>query len=126
MKPILRHLPLAAAALAALASTPALAMQPFTADYQASYMGLQANGVMTLAAENGGKWRYTLQVKNQLDELSQSTLFDEQNGRLRPLSSRDASVIPFKRRAVEARYDWGSGTMPASEPAISRLSPVTT
>ena len=108
MKPILRHLPLAAAALAALASTPALAMQPFTADYQASYMGLQANGVMTLAAENGGKGRYTLQDKNQLAELSQSTLFDEQNGRLRPLSSRDASVIPFKRRAVEARYDWGS------------------
>ena len=86
----------------------AAALVPFTADYQASYMGMQANGVMTLAAENGGKWRYTLQVKNQLAELSQSTLFDEQNGRLRPLSSRDASVIPFKRRAVEARYDWGS------------------
>jgi hypothetical protein len=108
MKPFLRPLPLAVAALAVLASLPAFAVQPFTANYQASYMGLQANGMMTLAADSGGKWRYTLQVKNQLAELSQSTLFDEQNGRLRPLSSHDASVIPFKRRTVEARYDWGS------------------
>ncbi|KQN96478.1 MULTISPECIES: DUF3108 domain-containing protein [Stenotrophomonas] len=108
MKSFLRPLPLAAAAFAALASLPAFAVQPFTANYQASYMGLQANGVMTLAAENGGKWRYTLQVKNQLAELSQSTLFEERSGQLRPLSSHDASVIPFKRRAVDARYDWGS------------------
>jgi hypothetical protein len=27
---------------------PALAVQPFTADYKASYMGMQANGVMTV------------------------------------------------------------------------------
>ncbi|WP_282276784.1 DUF3108 domain-containing protein [Stenotrophomonas sp. PS02297] len=108
MKSFLRPLPLAAATFAALASLPAFAVQPFTANYQASYMGLQANGVMTLAAENGGKWRYTLQVKNQLAELSQSTLFEERSGQLRPLSGHDASVIPFKRRAVDARYDWGS------------------
>ncbi len=108
MKSFPRPLSLATAALAALVSLPALAVQPFTANYQASYMGLQANGVMTLAAENNGRWRYTLQVKNQLAELSQSTLFDEQNGRLRPLSSHDASVVPFKRRSVDARYDWGS------------------
>ncbi len=106
MKPSPRLLSLATAALAALASLPALAMQPFTADYRASFMGLQANGVMTLAAENNGKWRYTLQVKNHLAELSQSTLFDEQQGRLRPLSSHDLSAVPFKRRAVDARYDW--------------------
>lgn len=108
MKPHLRTLSLAGAALAALASLPALAMQPFTADYQASYMGMQANGVMTLAAEGNGQWRYTLQVKNPLAELSQSTLFDEQAGRLRPLSSHDLTVVPFKRRAVDTRYDWNS------------------
>ena len=108
MKPHLRTLSLATAALAALASLPALAMQPFTADYQASYMGMQANGVMTLAAESNGQWRYTLQVKNPLAELSQSTLFDEQAGRLRPLSSHDLTVVPFKRRAVDTRYDWNS------------------
>ncbi len=108
MKPHLRTLSLATAAIAALASLPALAMQPFTADYQASYMGMQANGVMTLAAESNGQWRYTLQVKNPLAELSQSTLFDEQAGRLRPLSSHDLTVVPFKRRAVDTRYDWNS------------------
>ena len=62
MKPHLRTLSHAGAALATLASLPALAMQPFTADYQASYMGMQANGVMTLAAESNGQWRYTLLV----------------------------------------------------------------
>ena len=108
MKPSPRLLSLATAALAALASLPALAMQPFTADYRASFMGLQANGVMTLAAESNGQWRYTLQVKNPLAELSQSTLFDEQAGRLRPLSSHDLTVVPFKRRAVDTRYDWNS------------------
>lgn len=106
MKPILRHLACASAALAAFTSLPALAMQPFTANYTASYMGLQANAVMTLAAENSDKWRYTLEVKNQLAQLSQSTLFDERDGTLRPLSGHDASVIPFKRRSVEALYDW--------------------
>ncbi|MCL7713047.1 DUF3108 domain-containing protein [Stenotrophomonas mori] len=105
MKTFLRPLVLAAAALASL---PALAVEPFSADYQASYMGLQANGVMTLAAENDGRWRYSLQVKNQLAELSQSTLFEEHEGGLRPLSSHDASVVPFKRRTVDARYDWNS------------------
>ena len=40
MKPSPRLLSLATAALAALASLPALAMQPFTADYRASFMGL--------------------------------------------------------------------------------------
>jgi len=108
MKSFLRPLSLATATLAVLASLPALAMQPFTANYQASYMGLQASAVMTLAEESGDKWRYTLEVKNQLAQLSQSTLFDEHSGQLRPLSSHDASVIPFKRRSVEARYDWGS------------------
>ena len=108
MKPHLRTLSLVTAAIAALASLPALAMQPFTADYQASYMGMQANGVMTLAAESNGQWRYTLQVKNPLAELSQSTLFDEQAGRLRPLSSHDLTVVPFKRRAVDTHYDWNS------------------
>ena len=106
MKPTRRPLAIAGAALAALTSLPALAMQPFTANYTASYMGLQANAVMTVAAASGDQWRYTMEVKNQLAQLSQSTLFDEHGGTLRPLSGHDASMIPFKRRSVDARYDW--------------------
>ncbi|GAB3057063.1 DUF3108 domain-containing protein [Stenotrophomonas tumulicola] len=97
-----------AAAALSVASLPAMALQPFKADYLASYMGMQANGTMTLASEGANKWRYTLQVKNQLADLSQSTVFDEANGSLRPLSSQDRSVLLVKKRNVQATYNWTS------------------
>lgn len=99
---------IAAAAILAATSLPALAMEPFTANYQASYMGMQANGVMTLAAEEGNRWRYSLQIKNPMADLSQSTVFDEQAGKLRPLSSHDRSTVLIKRKQVDASYDWNS------------------
>lgn len=99
---------IAAATVLAIASLPALAMEPFTANYQASYMGMQASGVMTLAAEGDNRWRYSLQIKNPMAELSQSTVFDEQNGRLRPLTSHDRSAVLIKRKQVDAAYDWSS------------------
>ena len=95
-----------AAAALSVASLPAMALQPFKADYLASYMGMQANGTMTLASEGSGKWRYSLKVKNQLADLSQSTVFEEANGQLRPLSSQDSSVLLVKKRNVQANYDW--------------------
>ncbi|MGV8959650.1 MAG: DUF3108 domain-containing protein [Stenotrophomonas sp.] len=106
MKNFIRPLSLVTAAVLALASLPALALEPFKADYVASYMGMQANGMMSLAPEGNNQWRYSLQVKNQLADLSQSTVFDEHNGKLRPLSSHDSSTVLVKRRSVDARYDW--------------------
>lgn len=102
--------PLAALAAAglALAALPALAMQPFQADYQANYMGMQANGQMTLASAGNNQWRYTLVIQNQLANLSQSTVFEEHAGQLRPISSHDTSSMLVKRRNVEAKYDWAS------------------
>lgn len=97
-----------AAGALAVVSLPAMALQPFKADYQASYMGMQANGTMTLASEGANKWRYSLNVKNQLADLSQSTVFEEANGRLRPLSSNDRSVLLVKKRNVDASYNWSS------------------
>ncbi len=108
MKHFLSPLRLVAAAALALASLPALALQPFTANYQASYMGMQANGVMTLANEGADRWRYSMQIKNPMADLSQSTVFDEHEGKLRPLSSHDRSVLLIKRKQVDARYDWAS------------------
>lgn len=104
----LSHRPLHYLAAAALvvASVPALAIEPFTANYQASYMGMQANGVMTVAPAGNNQWRYSLQIKNPMADLSQATVFDEQGGRLRPLSSHDRSVVLIKRKQVDARYDW--------------------
>ncbi|AJQ88408.1 DUF3108 domain-containing protein [Xanthomonas oryzae] len=95
-----------AAAALAMSSLPAFAMQPFQADYSANYMGMQANGTMTLAAAGANQWRYTLTIQNQLANLTQSTVFEEANGQLRPLSSNDTSSMMFKRRNVTANYDW--------------------
>lgn len=109
MHTLSRPLSLFAAATLALASLPALALQPFKADYQASYMGMQASGVMTLAQENGNRWRYSLSIKNPMADLSQSTLFEENDGQMRPLSSSDRSVLLVKKRNVEGTYDWNAG-----------------
>lgn len=108
MKQLSRPLALIAAAGLALASLPALALQPFTADYQANYMGMQATGTMTLAAAGNDQWKYTLQIQNQLANLTQSTTFDERNGQLRPLSGNDSSVLLVKKRNVQAKYDWNA------------------
>lgn len=98
--------------LAALALTlfslPALAIQPFQADYHANYMGMQADGQMTLVQAGNAQWRYTLTIQNQLANLTQSTLFDERNGQYRPLSSNDSSSLLVKKRSVQANYDWNS------------------
>lgn len=100
----------AAAALLALASLPALAaLKPFSADYTASYMGLQGSARMTLAKSGGHQWRYTLDVKSAVAQLSQSTLFEETDGGWRPLSGRDASSVLIKKSDKQASYDWGSG-----------------
>ncbi|MFA0923864.1 DUF3108 domain-containing protein [Xanthomonas fragariae] len=97
---------LIAAAALTMASLPAFAMQPFQADYSANYMGMQADGTMTLAAAGSNQWRYTLNIQNQLANLTQSTVFEESNGRLRPISSNDTSSMMVKRRNVTANYDW--------------------
>jgi len=108
MTTLTRPLTWIAAAALSVASLPAMALQPFKADYLASYMGMQANGTMTLANEGTGKWRYNLQVKNQLADLSQSTVFEEVRGQLRPLSSQDRSALLVKKRNVQANYNWTS------------------
>ena len=65
--------PLIAAALLAIASAPAFAVKPFTADYTANYMGLQGNGTMTLAASGSDRYTYTLNIRSSLAQLTQST-----------------------------------------------------
>jgi len=92
-----------------LASAPALALEPFTADYQASYMGMQANGRMTLAEAGGGKWRYNLSIQNALANLSQTTVFQDVGGQWRPLSGIDSSKVLVKSSVKNAAYDWSRG-----------------
>jgi len=94
------------AGLLALFNLQALALEPFTAHYRATYLGHSANAVMSLEAVGSTQWRYSLKLKNVLVEFNYSTLFDEQGPQLRPLNSVVASSLPFRRRRVEGHYDW--------------------
>src|SRR3546814_3420142 len=60
---------LSAAALLLFASAPALAVEPFTANYQASYMGLNGIGKMTLEPQGDDRWKYTLRSEEHTSEL---------------------------------------------------------
>ena len=86
----------------------AAALEPFTAEYQASYMGMQATGSMKLASEGANRWKYSLDISNQLANLSQNTVFEEHQGQLRPLSNSDRAVALMKKKSVDAKYDWGT------------------
>jgi hypothetical protein len=98
--------PLLVSAALLLASTSALAVKPFTADYQANYMGLQANGRMTLVAAGGDRWKYSLDIDGSIAQLSQSTTFEDNGGKWRPLSGKDSSTLLIKRVNKNATYDW--------------------
>jgi len=102
------HALLAAAALA-VASFPALAIEAFSADYQANYMGMVGNGKMTLASEGGDRWKYTLDIRSNVANLTQSTVFEDRNGQWRPISSNDSSLVLIKKVKKIATYDWGKG-----------------
>ena len=94
------------AGLLAAASLPAAAVEAFTAQYQASAMGMQGDGQMSITSQGNNRWQYSLTVKNQLVDLSQKTVFDEQKGWLRPISSSDLSRLLVKKTAVNANFDW--------------------
>lgn len=97
------------AASLVLAAGPALAVKPFNATYQANYMGLAATGKMSLEPAGNGQWKYTLQVTNKMGNLVQSTVFEEVDGQLRPLSGSDVTSVLIKRKKKHATYDWGKG-----------------
>lgn len=93
----------------AAASAPAAAVKPFSADYQASYMGIQGAGRMSLVQADGNRWKYNLSISSPLAELQQSTTFDENGGQLRPLSGSDSSKVLTKKKTKNASYDWSRG-----------------
>ena len=98
-----------AAAALIVASTPAAAIEPFTADYQAIYMGMQAEGQMKLVATGGNRWKYSLDISNSLAKVNQSTVFEEHNGGWRPLSGNDTTTLLVKNSKKMATYDWAQG-----------------
>jgi len=106
----------ALASLLALASAPLAAVEPFAADYGANYMGMQADGRMTLAPAGDNRWKYSLDVSGAGARLSQSTVFEVEGDRWRPVSGNDSqggenglAAMLVKKRSVNATYDWSSG-----------------
>lgn len=98
-----------AAATLIVATAPAAAIEPFTAHYQASYMGMQAEGQMKLVAAGGNRWKYSLDISNSLAKVNQSTVFEEHNGSWRPLSGNDTTTLLVKNSKKIATYDWSQG-----------------
>lgn len=95
-----------AALLLAGASSQAMAVEPFSADYQASAMGMQGNGQMSITSKGNDRWEYALTINNSLVDMSQKTVFDEKGGVLRPLSSTDLTRVLIKKKTVSADYNW--------------------
>ena len=89
-----------------LTCLPAWAIQPFIADYTASWKGVQADAKITLSNAGSDRWRYELSISNRLGSARQMTLFDERDGTFRPLSGVDTAQLLFKRSKVETTYDW--------------------
>lgn len=109
MNPRISFPGLLAVLVLAIASAPALAVKPFSADYTANYMGMRGAGKMTIAQAGGNRWKYTMAIRSNVAQLSQSTVFEERDGQLRPLSGTDSSLLLIKKSDKTATYDWARG-----------------
>ena len=102
-------LPVAALLLAGVAS-PAWAVKPFVADYQATVKGaIQADAKMKLASAGGDRWTYELSVNSPIASVRQTTLFEDRGGAWRPLSGTDTTQMLIKKSQKSANYDWAAG-----------------
>lgn len=100
---------LGTAMLTLAAAAPARAVKPFSADYTASYMGMQGTGKMTIAPAGANRWKYSLNIRSNVAQLSQSTTFEDKGGQYRPLSATDSSLLLIKKSNKTATYDWSKG-----------------
>lgn len=111
-----RRMRLLIATTLAFAAAPVLAIEPFDADYQASYMGLQANARMSLDKQADNRWTYSLDLSGAGARMTQTTQFEADGDDWRPLSSVDTqrgesglAAMLVKNRTVNGSYDWSKG-----------------
>jgi hypothetical protein len=112
MKPI-THAFVSLGLAIAFAATPAVAadsgLKPFTATYDASYMGMHTTGTMTLAPSGGDRWTYSFRIDSPIAKLEQVTVFEADGGTWKPLSNSDSSTFLIKKSSKRATYDWNAG-----------------
>lgn len=100
----------ATALLLACVASPAWAIKPFVADYQATVKGaIQANAQMKLSSAGDDRWSYELSVNSPIASARQITVFEDLDGAWRPLSGSDSTQMLFKKSQKNATYDWASG-----------------
>lgn len=109
MKSTRAIVPLTALLLACLAS-PAWAVKPFVADYDATVKGvLHADAQMKLTSAGTDRWSYELSVDSPIASVRQTTVFEDRNGAWRPLSGNDSTQMLIKKSQKNATYDWTAG-----------------
>ena len=100
----------ATALLLAMMGSPAWAMKPFVATYDATIKGaLHADAQMTLTSAGGDRWSYQLSVNSPIASVRQSTVFEDKGGIWRPLSGSDSTQMLIKKSQKNATYDWTVG-----------------
>lgn len=104
---VLATLLMGLATVSAVAAT-STALKPFTATYSANYLGLHGTATMTLAAQDSGRWTYSLDIDSAIAKLGQQTVFDTKDGHWRPLSGTDTSSLLIKKNKKQAIYDWSA------------------
>lgn len=92
-----------------LSASSAWAVKPFSADYQATVKGIQADAQLVLSPAGGDRWNYRLSVENPLGSVRQTTVFEDRAGAWRPLSGTDSTQMLIKKSQRNATYDWNKG-----------------
>ena len=131
-----RLLAVTALLLAAAAAPAAWALEPFSADYSARFMGMQADGKMTLQNTGGDRWEYRMEAAGMGARLVQSTTFQVRGEHWRPLGSEDSQTgesglasMLVRNKTVRATYDWDnnvarwSGDVDGEQAGPVRLRP---
>ena len=98
----------------ALASWPALALEPFMATYQAYNEGKLAGAAkIQLVQTEGTRWRVDLGIRGTRGfarlaglNIEQSTVFDNTSGQYRPLSQATVKHAVFTGKKMSGVYDW--------------------
>ena len=98
----------------ALASLPALALEPFVATYQAYNEGkLAGTARMQVVQTDGARWRIDLGIRGTRGfarlaglNIEQSTLFDTHDEQYRPLSQATVKHAVFTGKKISGVYDW--------------------
>ncbi len=94
----------------ALVASPAWAVKPFVANYEATVKGaIHADAQMKLTSAGANRWSYELSVNNPLASIRQTTVFEDMGGTMRPLSGNDSTQMLIKKSQKNATYDWTAG-----------------